>query len=240
MPMNEAVGNMYYFLNDWPEPGTNKGCTINFVKGECPHKCLYCFMIDLYKRIGKEQTSICLDERELLTDLNKCKGKTGPFFIFVGSSTDPWAQSVPDYWRKRFLKRCCEFPENKYLFQTKNPEMFKHYEGYFPPKTILGTTLETNRDHELSKAPQPKDRAMALASMEKFERMVSVEPIIDFDLDEFVEMVKSVKPSFVSIGADSKNHGLPEPAKEKILKLAEELSKFTEVRIKSNLSRLTK
>ena len=68
--------------------------------------------------------------------------------------------------------------------------------------------------------------------------MISIEPIMDFDLDTFVCWIKNIKPSFVSIGADSKKSGLPEPTSEKIHQLIEKLSDFTEVKVKANLKRL--
>ena len=55
---------------------------------------------------------------------------------------------------------------------------------------------------------------------------------------ELVEMIRRINPRFVSIGADSKRHGLPEPDPEKIRKLISTLRKFTEVREKDNLKRL--
>ena len=45
-------------------------------------------------------------------------------------------------------------------------------------------------------------------------------------------------PDFVNIGADSKNNGLPEPSKEKVLELIDRLNEFTEVRNKKNLKRI--
>ena len=74
----------------------------------------------------------------------------------------------------------------------------------------------------------------------KTERMVTIEPIIDFDLNIIVDWIKRIKPKWVNIGADSKGHKLPEPSKEKIEALIKELKKFTEVRIKPNLNRLIK
>jgi len=69
---------------------------------------------------------------------------------------------------------------------------------------------------------------------------LTLEPILNFDLDEFVLMIKDINPSFINIGADSKNNHLNEPSKEKVLELIKELEKFTEVRIKSNLNRIIK
>jgi len=68
--------------------------------------------------------------------------------------------------------------------------------------------------------------------------MVTIEPIMDFDLIELVTIIKNIKPEWVNIGADSKGHNLPEPSKEKINALIEELKKITEVKIKDNLKRL--
>ena len=66
------------------------------------------------------------------------------------------------------------------------------------------------------------------------------EPILDFDLDEFIEMIKEIKPTWVNIGADSKSHGLPEPTPEKIKKLIEGLKNITEIKLKDNFKRLEK
>lgn len=69
-----------------------------------------------------------------------------------------------------------------------------------------------------------------------FPVMLSIEPIMDFDLDVFVSNLSRVHWEFVSIGADSKNHHLPEPTPEKVRALITELEKFTEVKIKDNLT----
>jgi hypothetical protein len=68
--------------------------------------------------------------------------------------------------------------------------------------------------------------------------MISIEPILDFDLDEFLPGIKNVSPKFVSIGADSKGHNLPEPPAGKVKELIQELQKFTEVKVKDNLKRI--
>jgi len=68
--------------------------------------------------------------------------------------------------------------------------------------------------------------------------MISIEPITDFNLEFFIKIIKEIKPKFVSIGADSKGHNLPEPSWDKVQELIKELKKFTEVRIKDNLERL--
>ena len=52
-------------------------------------------------------------------------------------------------------------------------------------------------------------------------------------------MLFEAKPDFINIGADSKNHGLSEPTREKVLELYDMLVKSgIEVRKKINLNRL--
>lgn len=218
--LNKQKGNMYPWISD----------TWNPIRGKCPHECSYCYMKD--RAVGE----LRLDEKTLKDDLGE--GKT----IFVGSSTDMWAKEVPGEWIENVLEYCEKFPNNIYLFQTKYTARFHSFAFLMPLKSIFGTTIETNRrKYNLSKAPLPEYRAAFLASYSYYEPgdfFVSIEPILDFDLDELLYMIKLVVPQFVSIGADSKGHNLPEPPPEKIKELISELKKFTEIKIKKNLSRL--
>ena len=60
-----------------------------------------------------------------------------------------------------------------------------------------------------------------------------------FDLKQFVGMIKEINPEYVSIGANSNPKvKLPEPSPEKLKALIKELRKFTEVKLKDNLKRL--
>jgi hypothetical protein len=68
--------------------------------------------------------------------------------------------------------------------------------------------------------------------------MISIEPILDFDYYIMLDLILSTHPQFVSIGADSKGHNLPEPDPQKVRELIHRLQGFTEVKIKSNLARL--
>lgn len=202
--------------------------TWNCVRGKCPHDCSYCYMRRY--RLGTPR----LVQAELLkTDLGENN------FIFVGSSTDLFASAIQDDWIKSVLEKCQKHPKNTYLFQSKNPENMLRFTAYFPPKVIIGTTLETNRPvpKEISKAPDPAVRARYLNHFTQ-TRMVSIEPIMDFDLKPFSDMIKRLLPDFVSIGADSQRSGLPEPDPDKVKALILELKKITNVKLKSNLGRL--
>jgi hypothetical protein len=61
--------------------------------------------------------------------------------------------------------------------------------------------------------------------------MVSIEPIMDFDLETFVQWISDIKPILVHVGYDNYNSNLPEPPLSKTKQLIEHLRKFTTVKI---------
>ena len=149
-----------------------------------------------------------------------------------------FVENVPAEWIKTVLKKCRDFDRNTYLFQTKNPTRFEKFKEEYPTNTIFGITLETNREDNLHKAISRQARVSWMTATWMKKKMITIEPILDFDLVPLVEMVRQVNPNWVNIGADSKNHHLPEPKMEKVWALITELSKFTEVKQKHNLRRL--
>lgn len=235
MPLNKQKGNMYPWVTH----------TWNPIRGKCPHDCSYCYM----KRIPNVG-ELRFVEKEMNTNLGE--GNT----VFVGSSTDMWARIVPLEWIKKVLNHTRKYQRNVYLFQTKNPCRFSDFYNIwgdtdtnicklFPRKKILGTTLETNRcitafGSEITKAPGIRCRITEMCELYKywFKTMISIEPIMDFDIDIFVDLLQQVHPEFVSIGADSGHNNLPEPPAWKVKELIEELKQFTEVKIKDNLKRI--
>jgi len=217
--LNKQKGNMYNFVTH----------TWNPIRGKCPHNCSYCYMKAF--KVGE----LRLDEKCLKDNLGEGN------FIFVGSSTDMFAKDVDSDWIRRVLYSCNIYTKNKYLFQTKNPRRFREFNYYFPPQTILGVTIETNKwIGGISNAPLTIDRRNNMLYKGFKRKMVSIEPIMDFDLDIMVKWMKEINPKFVSIESDSKNHNLPEPSADKVNALIKELKKFTEVKIKKNLSRILK
>jgi len=213
--LNKSKGNMYPWVD----------ATWNVIKGKCPHDCSYCYM----KRYP--QSELHFDEKEMRVKLGHHN------FIFVGSSCDIWAQDICQSWIAKILKKCRDDDVyNKWLFQSKNPERFYDWIGFFPDDTILGCTIESNR-FITGTAPSPLQRYEAMRNI-AYPKMISIEPIIDFDLEEMVHWIKDIAPAFVSIGADSGNNNLPEPPANKVKALIEELQGFTEVKIKDNLKRI--
>ena len=223
MPLNKSIGNMYKFITH----------TWNTIKGECPHGCSYCYM----KRWGK-QPPLHFDEKELKTDLGKNN------FIFVGSSCDMFAESIPDEWIIKTLEHCEQYPENNYFLQTKNPDRLYYFSDELKSNVSICTTLETNRVYKgiMNNSPAIIDRVLGFASIPTEHKFITIEPIIDFDLPELVGMIKYCNPRQVNVGADSnpKRNKLPEPSKEKILELIARLETFTKVVQKKNLKRLLK
>jgi len=220
--LNKQKGNMYGFVTH----------TWNPVTGKCSHNCNYCYM-KVFKNLGE----LRLNEKTLKDDLGR--GNT----IFVGSSTDMFAEDVPTEWIIKVLNYLKKFPENTYLFQSKNPMRFiKLRDDLISFNCILATTMETNKQELLNKfsnAPRITERSDAM-TIKGFRKMITIEPIMDFDVLPFISEIRRTQPEFVNIGADSKGHNLPEPSKEKILQLIEELGKFTKIINKENLDRLLK
>lgn len=228
MGLNKSNGNMYSWITH----------TWNTVKGECPHGCMYCYM----KRFGK-QKPVRFDEKELKTNLqgDHFLGGNSRNFIFVGSSCDLFADDIPYEWIKKTVDHCSKHYRNGYLFQSKNPARIMNFIPWMPGGTSLCTTIESNRFYPeiMMNSPRPAERSGWMKKLhEHFDIYVTIEPILDFDLEELVALIKHCEPKQVNIGADSGNNNLPEPSKEKLLALIDELKKFTVIDQKRNLSRI--
>lgn len=216
--LNPQKGNMYPWVTH----------TWNAIKGKCSHNCKYCYMKQY------PQNDIHLDKEEFKTDFGIGK------VIFVGSSCDMFAGNVPYNWITNVLNHCSSYKENIYYFQSKCPSSFLPCldEFLFPTNTNLGTTIETNLTNKnICTGPDPIIRYLSMLRLTK-PKFVSIEPIMDFTLDIMLRWINDINPEFVSIGADSKGHNLPEPLPEKINDLITGLKEFTDVELKSNLKRL--
>lgn len=206
--------------------------------GECPHKCVYCYVARSgFGRPERYTGPIRLIDSEF--KVNYGSGRT----IFIEHMNDLFAYVVPSVWISRILDHCRRFPENEYIFQTKNPGRISSFLAWFPPKFIVGTTIETNKDLDssITKAPQPKDRLNRLAWLQSNDVRVfiTIEPIMDFDPETLAGWIIGIHPEFVTIGADSKGCGLPEPKGEKVLKFIDLLNEAgVKIRKKTNLERL--
>lgn len=144
------------------------------------------------------------------------------------------------------LEQCSKYPENTYLFQTKNTNRvyeFATYKNRFPPDTIISTTIESNRWHEsMNNCPNPYERAEGMSRLTMFNRMVTIEPIMTFDLNDMITLLEMCKPYQVNIGANSYSKvQLEEPTKKEIIDLLNKIYEIKSVSFvvqKENLKRL--
>ena len=133
----------------------------------------------------------------------------------------------------------------KYLLQTKNPQRVLDYIDacVITEKCIVCTTIESDSYYPniMKNSPQPMQRSIAMQELsEVIDTYVTIEPILEFNLEHMATMIKRCNPKQVNIGADSNRNNLPEPPPEKIHELIQELEKFTIVHKKNNLKRLFK
>ena len=214
--------------------------TSNPIKGLCPHKCCYCYMEAIFRRYHGDQT-LRLDENEL----NASYGKGN--FVFMGSSTDIFANAVPGEWIVKTYDKCARYNENRYLFQSKNPGRFLdpllmgHPLMQDKDRIFFATTIESNRDYPISKAQSMLERvnAMTILREQGFRVMVTMEPIMEFDYEIVIDMMRKISPFQVNIGCNSsKDIQLPEPTRDEIIALVRELRTFTNVKLKSNSYRI--
>lgn len=225
MGLNKVTkgSNMYDFID----------ATWNAVKGECFHDCSYCYM----KRWGK-LNKVRFDASELKTDLGKGN------FIFVGSSCDMFARNIPSQWIYDTLKHCQNF-DNQFMFQTKDVNGLLLFRNNIPKNSVICTTIETNRYYPeiMRNSPIVSERATGMEIVRSIiskRTYVTCEPLLQFDLNEMVELIKICNPMQCNVGFDSGNNYLPEPTKEETLSLISELQKFTKVNIKNNAYRILK
>jgi len=107
-------------------------------------------------------------------------------------------------------------PEITYYFQSKNPACFKSFMHLLPKNCMLLITLETNRDEgyeRISRAPKPSVRFRDFLELDYPRKVVTIEPIMDFDQEVFLSWIIQIKPEYVWIGYNSrpKSVRLPEP-----------------------------
>jgi DNA repair photolyase len=224
MSLKKSTGNMYPWVTH----------THAHLGGECHHKCVYCYVDNpRFGRPKKYQGELRLIEAEF--DVKYGEGKT----IFVENCNDLFASDVPEDFITRIIGHCNAYPDNTYVFQTKNPKRYSKISTDYPGNSIFGVTIESNREISgIGNAPPVEERMIEMMNLNE-RKFVTIEPVLDFDVDILAEWIWRINPEFLNLGADSKNHNLPEPSVEKIHALVDALKKHgIELREKHNLSRL--
>lgn len=230
--LRPTKGNMYPGWWRW-----------NCIAG-CEHGCSYCYMKAMEKRCKKDMTTPVFRDGNNGTK-NYLKDNLGSGRkIFCCSSGDAWGEWVSFDWIRKMLGHCLEYPDNEYMFLTKNPQRYGGgLERLNNLNCILGATIETDLSglgHSFGSAPSGRHRLMSIGlakSVAKHRTMISVEPAMKFSRD-FVARLRGANPDIIYIGADSGNNGLPEPTAGEVMELIAGLREFTDVRLKANLRRL--
>ena len=224
MSLNIRKGDMYKFID----------FTWNPIKGKCLHDCSYCYM----KQINPNANLPRLAEHELNTYLGYGRS------IFIGSSTDMFAENIPSEWIKRVLDYCYQNSNmeqpNTYLLQSKNPKRFLEFINHpLMKRVVFCTTIETNRFYPeiMNNAPKIGERVEAMEEIARLGRstMVTAEPLMQFDHEEMVSFIRRCSPKLVNIGRNScRRIVLPEPTQEEVQQLIAELKSFANVNVKDN------
>ena len=135
-------------------------------------------------------------------------------FVFVAYMGDiSFAHQTEAYC---ILDRIRQFPDTRFLLCTKDPGCFHKWGLNLPDNVVIATTLETNREVIPSKAPIPIRRYAALKDYIHPHKMVSIEPVMDFDLFQLLDCMEILKPEIIEVGADNYHNDLPEPSPEKL------------------------
>ena len=185
MGMNKSNGNMYEWITH----------TWNPLAGECLHGCSYCSTNKLMRYPGiknKYTGEPRLDENQMKINLGKGN------FIFVVAQSDLFAEDIPDEIIGRILEHCKNF-DNEYLLQTKNPKGFHRF--FLPNNFSICTTIETNRFYEkfMGNTPSTYTRSVAMFETTFMKKYVTIEPIMDFDLDGMLHLIDNCSPIQVNI-----------------------------------------
>lgn len=161
--------------------------------------------------------------------------------VFVSDMGDLFGDFIPSNWIQRVLEHTARFPKTHFLFLTKNPTRYHQFLRHMPENAILGATIETNNDQiflngKISEAPPPSKRHIAMRDLDWDKKFISIEPILDFDLETFALWIDNVLPFLVYVGYDNYNNKLDEPPLSKTLRLLDKISENTLV-IKKTIRR---
>jgi len=217
------LGKMFSFITK----------TWNPIGGECSHRCVGCWARALADRHkwSKYQGAPHVDSKQI----NR-RFKDGDF-VFVQDMTDLFAEDVPREVILRVLNQISKSPDTKFLLLTKNPKQYLRVIFQIPENCVLGATIESNRNTPaLSKAPSRTNRAYYMQRIKKdyqhLQLFVSVEPILDFDIEIFAEIIaKDIRPEFIAVGYDNYNNGFPEPPLSKTMQFIKFLEGFYRLKV---------
>lgn len=120
-------------------------------------------------------------------------------------------------------------PDKVYYLQSKKPVYFEEFLQDIPDNVFLLTTLETNRDigyGKHSNAPPPSERYRQFLNLTYPRKVITIEPLMDFDVEVFPQWIVDLAPQYVWLGYNSrpKTIQLPEPSPGKLRELVAALA----------------
>ncbi|MEJ5327451.1 MAG: hypothetical protein WHU54_04285 [Candidatus Bathyarchaeia archaeon] len=196
----------------------------------CNHDCVYCdasFQRQL-KRWAKSNCKACYNFTPHYHP-DRLRRLPSAETIFVCGNGDiafcetSFIEKIVD----RITEHYARSPEKTYYFQSKNWASASRLLPLLEDKpfnAIILETLETNRDEgyrRISKAPMPSQRHKTFLELNHLRKVITAEPLLDFDVDVFFEMIAKTEPEYVWIGYNSKPAliSLPEPTLDKTKQL---------------------
>jgi len=203
----------------------------------CEYGCVYCE--PSFKRVLRwiSERNKCQDCRDYRPHYHPERLKTSNIpsakRVFVFGQGDI-SFCDPEYVRRTFgvIKKHKPKILKEYYFQSKNPKCLKKYIGEYPWNSVLVTTLETNRDEGysvVSRAPVPSVRFNDFYNLDYPSKVVTIEPVMDFDHYEFLEWMLALRDQgsleYVWYGYNSKPEAvqLPEPSRDKSQRFVDSL-----------------
>lgn len=196
----------------------------------CLHNCSYCWARNLAETKLKDMERYKDGFKPKLIEYELSKRFYNKF-VFVTDMGDLFGTWVPSEWIAKIIDTIKKSPSSLFLFMTKNPKRYNEFLTLFPENVVLGATIESNREYNVSKTPKAAERYQALRDLPFSKKMVSIEPIMDFDLEMFVQWISDIKPILIHVGYDNYSNNLVEPPLSKTKQLIDILRKFTIVKI---------
>ena len=141
--------------------------------------------------------------------------KPDDFVLLTSMGDISFAPSVVEDYIVTVANR---YPKTKFLLCSKDPDIFRKVK-FHQPNLYLGTTIESNRRYNVSRAPVPYIRALKMKELTHPHKFLSLEPIMDFDLDILLSWIYDINPEIVEVGADNYHNNLPEPSWSKVTQL---------------------
>lgn len=190
----------------------------------CGFKCAYCYGPATYRRSKCDR---CKAFTPHFHPERMTKRFTRGKVYFVESLGDP--SFIPPAIFQRILDHLAEYPETRFMIQSKNPRHFKEFE--YTTNVWLGTTIETNNDElarRYSRAPVPSERYRGLLeTMDAHPELnyyLTYEPIMRCSIDEMLTFAQAPNIAAVYVGRDNHGNELPEPSEEELMQLVNALT----------------